>query len=230
MMLGCSSCAAVRASRWKRSTNSASNARVKGSTLSATSRSRCRSLARNTTAIPPRPSSSRTSYSSVRASWTTSSSAAGPDANDRTGVVAVRSRPHEGQNLEVSLISLPQREQNMGASYLGRGGSQWHYACHPRTNFGAIQLLMARTVLNQQTFPRERSDTGEMVVPYHTIAFSQQKLRAALRRSSGQEPALAYGFVVHSRRQQERPTLGVITLSGESLGLNRRLLAALDGL
>jgi len=118
----------------------------------------------------------------------------------------------------------------MGASYLGRGGSQWHYACHPRTNFGAIQLLMARTVLNQQTFPRERSDTGEMVVPYHTIAFSQQKLRAALRRSSGQEPALAYGFVVHSRRQQERPTLGVITLSGESLGLNRRLLAALDGL
>jgi hypothetical protein len=68
------------------------------------------------------------------------------------------------------------------------------------------------------------------VVPYHTIAFSQQKLRAALRRSGAQEPALAYGFVVHSRRQQERPTLGLITLSGESLPLNGRLLTGLDGL
>jgi hypothetical protein len=68
------------------------------------------------------------------------------------------------------------------------------------------------------------------VVPYHTIAFSQQKLRAALRRSGAQEPALMYGFVVHSRRQQERPTLGLITLSGESLPLNRRLLTALEGL
>jgi hypothetical protein len=71
---------------------------------------------------------------------------------------------------------------------------------------------------------------GDAVVPYHTIAFSQQKLRAALRRSSGQEPALTYGFVVHSRRQQERPTLGLITLSGESMALNRRLLGALEGL
>ena len=68
------------------------------------------------------------------------------------------------------------------------------------------------------------------MVPYHTIAFSQQKLRAALRRSGGQEPSLTYGFVVHSRRQHERPVLGLITLNGESLPLNRRLLAALDGL
>jgi hypothetical protein len=68
------------------------------------------------------------------------------------------------------------------------------------------------------------------VVPYHTIAFSQQKLRAALRRSTGQDPALNYGFVVHSRRHNERPTLGLITLNGESLPLNRRLLASLDGL
>jgi hypothetical protein len=50
------------------------------------------------------------------------------------------------------------------------------------------------------------------VVPYHTIAFSQQKLRAAMRRSAGQDPGFAYGFVVHSRRQTERPTLGLITL------------------
>jgi len=71
---------------------------------------------------------------------------------------------------------------------------------------------------------------GATVVPYHTIAFSQQKLRAALRRSAGQDPSLNYGFVVHARRQNERPSLGVITLNGESLALNRRLLGGLDGL
>jgi len=71
---------------------------------------------------------------------------------------------------------------------------------------------------------------GEPVVPYHTIAFSQQKLRAALRRAEGQDPAFTYGFVVHSRRQNERPSLGLITLHGESLAFNERLLKALDGL
>jgi hypothetical protein len=68
------------------------------------------------------------------------------------------------------------------------------------------------------------------VVPYHTIAFSQQKLRAALRRTAGQEPGFAYGFVVHSRRHNERPTLGVITLQGESLPLTEQLLKGLDGM
>jgi hypothetical protein len=68
------------------------------------------------------------------------------------------------------------------------------------------------------------------VVPYHTIAFSQQKLRAALRRSSGQEPAFNYGFVIHSRRHHEKATLGVITLHGESLALSEQLLKGLDGL
>jgi hypothetical protein len=67
------------------------------------------------------------------------------------------------------------------------------------------------------------------VVPYHTIAFSQQKLRAALRRTAGQEPGFAYGFVVHSRRQNDRPSLGLITLQGESLALSERLLKAVDG-
>jgi hypothetical protein len=67
------------------------------------------------------------------------------------------------------------------------------------------------------------------VVPYHTIAFSQQKLRAALRRAAGQDPAFTYGFVVHSRRYTDQPTLGLITLQGESLPLNERLLQALDG-
>ena len=68
------------------------------------------------------------------------------------------------------------------------------------------------------------------MVPYHTIAFSQQKLRAALRRAAGQEPAFNYGFVVHSRRQNEKPTLGVISLNGESLALSERLLKGLEGL
>jgi hypothetical protein len=71
---------------------------------------------------------------------------------------------------------------------------------------------------------------GDVVVPYHTIAFSQQKLRAALRRAAGQEPAFNYGFVVHSRRQSERPSLGLITLHGESLAFNERLLKSLEGL
>ena len=68
------------------------------------------------------------------------------------------------------------------------------------------------------------------MVPYHTIAFSQQKLRGALRRAAGQEPGFNYGFVVHSRRHNERPTLGVITLQGESLALSEQLLKGLDGL
>jgi len=67
------------------------------------------------------------------------------------------------------------------------------------------------------------------VVPYHTIAFSQQKLRAAIRRAAGQDPAFGYGFVVHSRRYSARPTLGLITLNGESLELSERLLKSLEG-
>lgn len=67
------------------------------------------------------------------------------------------------------------------------------------------------------------------MVPYHTIAFSQQKLRAAIRRAAGQDPAFTYGFVVHSRRYSARPMLGLITLNGESLQLTERLLKALEG-
>ena len=68
------------------------------------------------------------------------------------------------------------------------------------------------------------------MVPYHTVAFSQQKLRAAIRRAAGQDPAFTYGFVVHSRRFSARPTLGLITLNGESLQLSERLLKSLEGL
>ena len=49
------------------------------------------------------------------------------------------------------------------------------------------------------------SPAGDPVVPYHTIAFSQQKLRAAIRRAAGQDPAFSYGFVIHSRRYSARP-------------------------
>ena len=59
---------------------------------------------------------------------------------------------------------------------------------------------------------------GDPVVPYHTIAFSQQKLRAAIRRAAGQDPAFTYGFVVHSRRYSARPTLGLITLQRREPG------------
>src|SRR6266571_366860 len=53
MMPGCSSLADVRASRWKRSTNSLSKARENGRTLMATSRSSCFSRALKTIAMPP---------------------------------------------------------------------------------------------------------------------------------------------------------------------------------
>jgi hypothetical protein len=76
---------------------------------------------------------------------------------------------------------------------------------------------------------RALGPTGDRVVPYHTIAFSQQKLRAAIRRAAGQDPAFTYGFVVHSRRYSGRPTLGLITLNGESLELSARLLKSLEG-
>lgn len=66
------------------------------------------------------------------------------------------------------------------------------------------------------------------MVPYHTIAFSQQKLRAALHRAAEQDQSFDYGFVIHARRHNDRPTLGIITLYGESLPLNERLLQTLD--
>jgi hypothetical protein len=66
------------------------------------------------------------------------------------------------------------------------------------------------------------------VVPYHTIAFSQQKLRAALRRSVDQDLVFGYGFVLHSRRHNDRSTLGLITLNGESMALTPRLLGSLE--
>jgi hypothetical protein len=41
-----------------------------------------------------------------------------------TGVVAMRSRPQDGQNFDLPVISLPHLEQNIRASYPGDGRSQ----------------------------------------------------------------------------------------------------------
>src|SRR5437773_10988112 len=117
MMLGCSSLAAVRASRWKRSTNSLSKARENGSTLIATSRSSCFSRARNTMAMPPRPSSWRISYSSLSCSRTMSISVSSCWAawTSPIGVVAVKSVPQDRQNLKCSSFWVPQLGQYIPA-------------------------------------------------------------------------------------------------------------------
>ena len=135
-----------------------------------------------------------------------------------TGVVAIRSRPQEGQNFDFPVISLPQREQNMRGSYrragasssgVGTGVSREDVAkggAARRRGGGAGSALATG---DRDSTPRENSlncpaasqprhlgtsraailrdlprhPLGEPVVPYHTIAFSQQKLRAALRRA-----------------------------------------------
>jgi hypothetical protein len=116
----------------------------------------------------------------------------------------------------------------------GNGARKWWQINDQRENFAASPLhpfpAPFGTSLAATPSDHPVPSPGELVVPYHTIAFSQQKLRAALRRAAGQEPTFNYGFVVHSRRQHERPTLGLITLHGESLAFNERLLKSLEGL
>ncbi|OLB10891.1 MAG: hypothetical protein AUH07_10290 [Gemmatimonadetes bacterium 13_2_20CM_70_9] len=79
----------------------------------ATSRSSCFSRALKTIAMPPRPSSSRMSYSSRSCSRTKSISVTSGcwSRTAPTGVVVVRSSPQERQNLLVSSFWVPQREQ-----------------------------------------------------------------------------------------------------------------------
>ena len=152
--------------------------------------------------------------------------------------------------MDLPVISLPQREQNMRASYPSHRGSQAEYpwriarAVADGTGSTARQATVqgdsgvarpmqlpdrASKLRGDDPSPEPSARPETAVVPYHTIAFSQQKLRAALRRAAGQDPAFTYGFVVHSRRYSDQPTLGLITLHGESLPLNERLLKALDG-
>jgi hypothetical protein len=110
-------------------------------------------------------------------------------------------------------------------------------AARLRDKVQQFMMVVERTQMNSapeppapELPPRVYSLAGEGSIPYHTIAFSQQKLRAMIRRGTGHDPALAYGFVVHARRQEEVQTLGVITLGGESLELTPSLLKSLEGI
>src|ERR1043166_3813073 len=116
MIPGCSSLADVRASRWNRSTNSLSNAREKGSTLMATSRSSCFSRALKTIAMPPRPSSSRISYPAWSGSRPRSRSViSGAGSRPPAIGVAAKSSPQDRQNLLASSFWVPQRGQYINA-------------------------------------------------------------------------------------------------------------------
>src|SRR5205809_140026 len=108
MMWGWLRGAAVRASRLNRSTMpSPMSKRAGASTLIATLRSRARSWARYTVAMPPRPSSARISYSPSVA-WRRASSWAGCSAGGarRTGGATVAPPP-----LGATGTLVPQRRQ-----------------------------------------------------------------------------------------------------------------------
>src|SRR5436190_2121334 len=162
MMLGCSSLADVRASRWNRSTNSLSNARENGRTLIATSRSSCFSRALKTMAIPPRPSSSRISYSSFSCSRTRSSSVTSIcwSRTAATGVVCDRSSPQERQNLLASSFWVPQREQYIkspkGRGNLGICRTKCQLATVPRVlrNRRRVQRTLAAGARRRTAAPR----------------------------------------------------------------------------
>src|SRR6266566_4243520 len=185
MMLGCSSLADVRASRWNRSTNSLSNARENGRTLIATSRSSCFSRALKTMAIPPRPSSSRISYSSFSCSRTRSSSVTSTcwSRTAATGVVCDRSSPQERQNLLASSFWVPQREQYIkspkGRGNLGICRTQCQLATVPR-------VLESRGAKSSEAWRRAGrprvTGVGEQVEPHPVDADGKMPDGAAHQR------------------------------------------------
>src|SRR5690242_15145210 len=201
MMPGCSSLAEVRASRWKRSTNSLSKARENGRTLIATSRSSCFSRALKTIAIPPRPSSSRISYSSLSCSRTMSISVSSccPVLTAPMGVVAVRSRPQERQNLLESSFWVPQREQykpfsdETAETYGPRSGSVNRLARNDAEGGGAGTMRAARGVgdgdAHRVLAPRR---IGEIDAPMHAGRGSERRgveLQAGRGVAAAEEPA-----------------------------------------
>lgn len=97
----------------------------------------------------------------------------------------------------------------------------------PNPRLGTVARGVHYVIVRQAPHHLSRSDP---VIPSHTIAFNQQKLRSALRRAAQQDAALTYGFVIHARRRGTRAALGVITLGGESLVLTSGLIAGLAGL
>src|SRR3954452_9683546 len=72
------------------------------------------------------------SYSAASDSRTRSSSCRTPVAMACTGVVAIKSKPQEGQNFDFPVISLPQREQNIARKLRGglaeSSGIAWRIA------------------------------------------------------------------------------------------------------
>src|SRR5207248_11487318 len=163
MIPGCSGLADVRASRWNRSTNSLSKASENGRTLIATSRSSCFSRALKTIAMPPRPSSSRISYSSFSCSRTSSSSVSS------WGVwigVAARSKPQERQNLLVSSFWVPQREQYINsprdAETYGRVGAGVNRLARDNDELAAAHQRRGRR--------RIAHFDGEDVAPFRRVA------------------------------------------------------------
>jgi hypothetical protein len=65
------------------------------------------------------------------------------------------------------------------------------------------------------------------MVPFRTIVLGQERLKLMLARTGAAVPMLAYGCLLHVRKERARATLGIITLSGEALPLTPRLMAAL---
>src|SRR6266576_5287635 len=119
MMWGWLSAAAVRASRLKRSTMpSPMSSRAGASTLIATLRSRARSWARYTVAIPPRPSSARTSYSpSWALCWAGSGRrTGGATAAPAPPVVSGTLVPQRRQKYAPGAREVPQRAQYVSVS------------------------------------------------------------------------------------------------------------------
>lgn len=65
------------------------------------------------------------------------------------------------------------------------------------------------------------------MVPYRTVALGQQRVKATLCRSEASTSRFGYGVLLHVRKERTRATLGLITMSGESLPLTARLLATI---
>src|ERR671923_103384 len=211
MMPGCSSLADVRASRWNRSTNSLSNASENGRTLMATSRSSCFSRALKTIAMPPRPSSSRISYSSLSCSRTRSTSVtSGAGSRPPAIGVAARSSPQDRQNLLASSFWVPQRGQYIkaprGRGNLGirRSGCQLDTArAQPREpGRGAGRPRVAR--IGERVDPQLVDADGEMA---ERAAHQRQRdtvFDAAHRRTLPGELAIAIAAQRKGARRTER--------------------------
>src|SRR3990172_1464213 len=141
MMLGWSSAAAVRASRWKRWMARSPKARVGGSTLMATRRRSWISVARYTMPIPPRPISRSISYSPavscrsrrVNVATPTASSDGGP-ADNGSGTSApqlVQKRPPSGTGLAQLAQSMVEYDTSRLMPVPASGATSWLPARRP---------------------------------------------------------------------------------------------------